>query len=239
MGGKGSDGPQYTQQQINEQAYAYGQQGVKWVDFQADIPFGHDQALQSWMAGQQAGGSHAGSHGGFEFSFGGSHGGADAGGGADAYAEAIAQQTADLAQQEEERRRIEGQNRRDALYSDYLDAAGSATDYINSQISSELANAQLLGIDYAIDDEQKQTRINDYFGSIWGEGQQGELEALMKEWGNPAGFSGFTVVRGSGETLQSAEGGEETIAVSRGIKPTIVSEEEDQLLGGGPSVLGV
>lgn len=238
MGGKGSE-PQVSQQQINDAAYAAGAAGDRWVDIQGEIPYGHDQALQSWMQGQQSGGGGGGAHFGFEMPHFAAPHTASGGGGADAYAEAIAQQTSDLAQQEEERRRIEGENRRDALYSNYLDAAGSATDYINSQINQELANAQLLGIDYGITDEQKSARINDYFGSIWGEGQQGELEALMNEWGNPAGFSGFTIVRGSGETLQDAEGGEEQVAVSKGIKPSIISEEEDQLLGGGPSVLGV
>lgn len=151
-----------------------------------------------------------------------------------------AQQDA-LAQQEAERRRIEGENRRDALYSSYLDAGGSASDYINAQINQELANARLLGIDFNISDEAKQTRINDYFGSIWGEGQQQELEALMGEWGSPKGFNEWIYTRGTGETLEAIEGEEETVGASKGMRPldpaTILTEEED-VLGAGGAVLG-
>ena len=85
--------------------------------------------------------------------------------------------------------------RRDTLFSDYLDAAGSATEYINQQISEERANAALLGIDYQLTDEMKQQRIGQYFNTLWGAGAEGELDTLIKEYGNPTGFDGKWPIR--------------------------------------------
>ncbi len=100
--------------------------------------------------------------------------------------------------------RIEGENKRDAGYSSYMDAAATATEYINQQIASEQSRANLLGVTYKMDDAMKQTRIQDYFNTIWGTSDQGELEALMKEWGDPAGFEGWLF----GSDEQEAEGAE-------------------------------
>lgn len=244
MGGKGSE-PQYSQQQINDAAYQAGASGQKWNDVTKEVPYGHDQALQSWMQGNAStkamhaphfgGGGHA-PHGagGYDFAS------AQAESQASFEAQMQAQQDA-LAQQEAERRRIEGENARDALYSNYLDAAGSATDFINAQINEEIANAQLLGIDYNITDEMKSGRISDYFASIWGEGQQGQLQALMDEWGNPKGFEGWTVTRGDAENVKPVEGEETTVGQSKGMRPgagNILAEDEDQVLGGQTAILG-
>lgn len=91
-------------------------------------------------------------------------------------------------------------SRRDTLFSEYLDAAGSATDYINQQISEERANAALLGIDYQLTDEMKQQRIGQYFNTLWGAGAEGELDSLIKEYGNPTGFDGTWPIRRIAET---------------------------------------
>ena len=124
------------------------------------------------------------------------------------------QQKDALAQQ----RREGGIRERDSLYSDYMNAAGSATDFINSSINQERSNARLMGTEYKITDEQKQGRINDYFATIWGEGDQQRLEGLMGEWGNPTGFDQFAVTRGEGGTAP-AEGKESGAGVSGGLKP--------------------
>jgi hypothetical protein len=144
---------------------------------------------------------------------------------------------AQLAAQEEARRIAEGTAARDKLFSSYMDAAGTATDYVNSEINREMANAKLLGIDYAIDDEMKSQRISDYFATIWGEGEQAQLEGYMKDFGNPEGFTGFQITRGDGSKYAKQPGSETQEAVSGGIKPTLATEEEE-VLGGPATVLG-
>jgi hypothetical protein len=139
----------------------------------------------------------------------------------------------------DERARIsQGGRDRDNLYSSYMDAAGNATDTINKQISGERSNAALLGIDYNVTNDQKTQRINDYFGSIWGAGEQTQLEQLMGNFGNPAGFTDFLVTRGDGSNVKDTTGapGTETVVASRGMKPTIAEEEET--LGSAATILG-
>ena len=130
--------------------------------------------------------------------------------------------------------RAAGEQERDFLYSDYMDAAGSAADFINAEISGEQSNANLLGIDYAINDEQKQTRVENYFASIWGAGQQTQLEALVGKWGKPKGFEGYTVTRGDASQYMGVdEGEEESRGVSRGIRPspTLATADSEEVLG--------
>lgn len=246
MGGKGGGGGP-SQDVINQQAYAAGAAGDKWSNITHRIPYGHESALDSWKQGQ-ASTRNQGFHGGagkpydFFTDYMKKSGFHDAQSSQQSSYEASMQANIEAQRQaEEERRRIEGENRRDSLYSNYLDAAGSATDYVNTEISRELANAQLLGIDYDITDEAKSTRINDYFATIWGEGQQSQLEALMGEWGNPKGFEGFTIVRGDESTYAPVEGEEKKVGESKGMKgrPGSVLDEEEQVLGGQSAILGV
>ena len=155
------------------------------------------------------------------------------------YEDMLAQQQAQYEQQLADQARIQGESDRDRMYADYLSAADSAIGFVTGEIDQERSNAALLGIDYNITEEARTQRISDYFASIWGEGQQTQLEALMGEWGNPTGFAGFSVVRGdpSGYAAEG-EGQEETIATSTGIRPgTLVTEEEDTL-GGSRTALG-
>ncbi len=242
MGGNGSSGP--SQAAINLAAFQAGAGGERWVDIQGQIPKYHDTALESWKAGQQQNRPmYGGGGGGFHMpsfhmpEMGG-------GGGADMQAQFdmnMQSQQDLIRQQEEERRRIEGQNRRDALYAPYLDAAGSATDFVNTEVNQEIANSRLLGIDYSITDEQKSTRINDYFATVWGEGQQSQLEALMREWGNPQGFEGFTVTRGDASRYGgTGDATEEQVTPGRGQRPTFLGQEDEEIgLGGGATILGM
>lgn len=92
-----------------------------------------------------------------------------------------------------------GLNRRDSMYSDYLSAAETSVDFINEQIIQEQANADLLGIQYEVTDEQKAERISKYFSSVWGEGDQSTLEGLFGEFGDPEGFEGFSIERYQGD----------------------------------------
>lgn len=86
-------------------------------------------------------------------------------------------------------------SRRNTLFSGYVTAADTAADYINNQINEERSNAALLGIDYQLTDELKQQRINKYFDSLWGAGDELELDNLIKEYGNPTGFDGNWSIR--------------------------------------------
>lgn len=154
-------------------------------------------------------------------------------------AEADAKAQAAYEAQQEQLRIKQGTRDRDDLYGAYMDAAGTAVDFINSEISKEQANAALLGIDYAITDEQKSTRINDYFATIWGAGEQSQLEALMGEFGNPEGFSGFSVTRGDGSKYAGTEASETQVATSQGIRPSIVTEDDEEgILGSSSTILG-
>ncbi len=147
--------------------------------------------------------------------------------------------SAELAKQAEDNRIAKGESDRDAAYTNYMDAAGSSTDYINAEINKEQANARLLGTDYQMNDEMKSSRINDYFASVWGEGQQTEMEQLFDEFGKPKGFEDFTVTRGDGSKYadQATEGSEETVATTGRTKVTSPLDDEDTL-GGAVSPLG-
>jgi hypothetical protein len=112
---------------------------------------------------------------------------------------------------------------------------------VNQQISDEMANARLLGIDYGLTDTQKQQRISDYFASVWGEGQQSQLEGLFDKWGKPKGFSGFTITRGDAGNLKSDPASEKTVGTSKGTTPTkraVIGDDEEEILGKTGSVLG-
>lgn len=142
-----------------------------------------------------------------------------------------------------EQQRQRGIQQRDELFSGYLDAASAAADYVNSEIAQEQANAKLLGIDYEITPDQRTQRINNYFATIWGEGQQTQLQNLMAEYGDPEGFSGWTVTRGD-PTMYAAtadeQAQEKTVGTTKGLKPILLGDEEETgALGGTTSILGV
>jgi hypothetical protein len=134
---------------------------------------------------------------------------------------------------QEEQKKAEGISRRDELYADYLDSVDKATNYVNDQIEQEKANADLLGVQYNMDDSIKNQRISDYFASIWGSGQQGELEKLMTDWGNPEGFEDWLVVRGDASKVDSSDGSglqEVQGATNRqGTLPSLTEEDDDEL----------
>lgn len=159
------------------------------------------------------------------------------------YEAQAAQRAAEVAEAAETKRLADGAVNRDDAYGAYLDAAGSATDYVNNEIDKQAANAALLGIDYEVNDEQKSQRINDYFASIWGEGDQAKLEGYMTDFGDPEGFDGFSVSRGDGSKYEGTEGSE-TLVTSTKTKTggtstsSILTDDEDQLGATGTTTLG-
>ncbi len=144
----------------------------------------------------------------------------------------------DRAAREEAARREAGIKRRDQLFSERLTNASLATDYITQQLNEEASTARLMGVDFNVTDEQKASRISDYFATLWGEGSERELESLIKEWGSPEGFSGtWDIVRGNAKnfTDQTKPDTSTTIATGKGVPRlatlATLDDEEEALLG--------
>lgn len=138
----------------------------------------------------------------------------------------------------EQARREAGVKRRDQLFSERLTNASLATDYITNQLNEEASTARLMGVDFNVSDEQKSSRISDYFATLWGEGSERELEALIKEWGSPEGFTGtWDIVRGNAKnfTDQTKPSTSTTIATGKGVPRlatlATMGDEEEALLG--------
>ena len=138
----------------------------------------------------------------------------------------------------EQARRDAGVKRRDQLFSERLTNASLATDYITNQLNEEASTARLMGVDFNVSDDQKSSRISDYFATLWGEGSERELEALIKEWGSPDGFTGtWDIVRGNAKnfTNQAKPDTSSTIATGKGVPRlatlATMGDEEEALLG--------
>jgi hypothetical protein len=127
---------------------------------------------------------------------------------------------------------------RDKAYSGYLNAAGQAADYVNNQIKGEQANAALLGINYDMNDAVKSQRINDHFASLWSEGDQASLDSYMKEFGNPEGFTGFSVKRGTAP-VAAAEAVTTKVSDSKQYKKAGGKLVDQEPTLGSSNVLGV
>lgn len=134
-----------------------------------------------------------------------------------------------LAEQRAAAERAQGENRRDMMVSEYMDSADLAASYVNSQITQEISNANLMGIDYDITEENKQARVSNYFASIWGEGQDAETRALVDKWGLAKGFEGFTLERGDSSMATGTIEGTETDVGRTKPKPPPVPDEDAQL----------
>lgn len=234
MGGKSGGGQQW-QQAAYENAYNAASSGQDWGTIASNTDQNYvDYARAGYDA---AGGGSRGGGGGFSMPEIPQPQQPDY---AAQQADYAAQQAAEQRRQAEELARQQGVAERDNLYSTYMDSAGQAADFINQRIAEERSNAKLSGVDYVVTDEEKSARVSDYFASVWGAGQQSRLENLMSQWGNPKGFSGFTVARGDASQYAEATPGAETSAsTSVGVKPKIATDEEEQGVLGAPSVLGV
>lgn len=147
-----------------------------------------------------------------------------------------------LAEQRAAAERAQGENRRDMMVSEYMDSADLAANYVNSQITQEISNANLMGIEYEVTEENKAARVSNYFASIWGEGQDSEAKALVDKWGMAKGFEGFTLERGDASMATGTiEGTEQDVGRTKP-KPPPKPEEDaalarEDLLGTG-GILG-
>lgn len=98
-------------------------------------------------------------------------------------------------------------------------AANDAIAFIEADEGSRKSRAALMGVDYSITDDEKATKINDYFASIWSDANELRLNELMTEWGDPAGFTGFAIQRGEATAAEPKEGSILTEAFSGGVRP--------------------
>ena len=139
----------------------------------------------------------------------------------------------------------------DTLWGSRMDAADRAISDVTGQIDRELSNARLRGLDYAVTDEQRQTRVNNMFAAYWSEGDESKLGGLAGQYGNPEQDSGlrgsielkggyeweYDVIRGENpDTPGEITEGERDIAKPRSTLPTSLTpsslfSEEDTVLG--------
>lgn len=159
----------------------------------------------------------------------------------DPLGELFNEETERVKREQEEALRKMKIGQRDTMLAERLGYEENAIDYINSQIAQERSNAALFGIDYNMDDDIKQGRINDYFATMWTEQQENDLGAMLTEFGNPEGFSGFTATRGRDTFKDKNKASRTTVSKSRGFKS---SEDFENILtgymplGGADSILG-
>jgi len=131
---------------------------------------------------------------------------------------------------------ITGQNDLKSLYGDYINASETATKYINNQINSERSNSALLGIDYSITDEDKSSRISNYFSEIWSEDNATKLTDLNTKFGDEENPLEFLISRGVADEAAKAD---EAPSSGKPRGSTILSafDNEDDKLSGN-SILG-
>jgi hypothetical protein len=127
-------------------------------------------------------------------------------------------QAAELAERRKEEYRQSRVSSRDAMISDRLSAEDAAVNYVNNQIDKERSNASLFGIDYKIDQSSKDKRISDYFSSVWGEGDESNLNSLFEEVGTPEGFGDFKLKRGTPAASPEENPTNKVVSSSSGIR---------------------
>ena len=113
------------------------------------------------------------------------------------------------------------------LYSRKFDAAEKATADINQQIADEMGHAQVVGLDYNIDDVTKQSRINNLFATYWGEGDDSTLTALTGQWGDAGYKWDLPIVRGTpAEKPGEKTPGDKAGAAVKAKAPKLKAEED-------------
>lgn len=225
MGGKGSDGPdaEYTRlaNEIGQQGYRHGSTNTRPGDDYDPGQWG-DYFNQGYAAGQREWNSNQMMEQLRETisGFGSSTPHVPSG-------PSFEEQMAIMEEKE-------GIFQRDSLYREYIDSVSLATDYVNSQIDNEISNANLMGIEYRMTDEIKQSRLENYFASIWGEGADMELKSLVGKWGEPTGFEGYVLTRGEATIIGESPGEDSAQASARTPLPgpgAILDQAEEDTLG--------
>jgi len=126
----------------------------------------------------------------------------------------------------------------EALYADYIDASETATTYINNQISGQRADAALTGVDFAVTDEEKTSKISNYFAEIWSAEDDQKLTKLNDEFGQDRETPyEFLIKRGVTPDAAEEETANTTVkSRGAGTLATSFSNEDDKLSGN--SILG-
>lgn len=83
----------------------------------------------------------------------------------------------------EKNRVIQGERDRNQYIGQYFDAANESSSYITDKIAKEKANANLMGVNYQMNDDIKKQRINQHFSSIWSEDDQVQLDTAIGDFG--------------------------------------------------------
>lgn len=144
-----------------------------------------------------------------------------------------------LAQQTAAAAKAQGIAQVSALYSAKFDAADMAVAEVNQQILDETAHAQLVGLDYNVDEASKQARINDIFANYWSEADESQLTSLIGKYGNAGYKWDLPVERGKSKAETAKEktpGDTAGGAVKAKTRGTKLTTEENPL--GSASVLG-
>jgi len=104
------------------------------------------------------------------------------------------------AKQAEEARLAEGRASRDTAIANREGARNTATTRIDTTIAKERANADLRGVVFRVNPEDRQARINKQFSKLFSKDQQTQLDRLIKEFGAPDGYVPDTTPRGTAST---------------------------------------
>lgn len=120
----------------------------------------------------------------------------------------------------------------DEAFSTKLDAANRAIEDVNTQIAEETAHAQTRGLDYSVDEAQKQERIDNMFADYWSESSDAQFNDLYSKWG--AGNKQYdwtlNVKRGTAASSKGAlpkEGDKVGGKVARGAGATVLTDDEE------------
>ena len=223
--GKGGSSPQYTSQDAYNHGYSLKEGNVRMEGLAGWTPDmeGYDQVYAGYMQ------AHNEKVQKEKFKMMMEQGNADS---VRAYEASMAAQRAAA-----EEARLSGlRDKRDSMIGGYFDAANSATSYVSEKLASEKSNAAMMGVDYNMSDDIKNERISNYFGSIWSEGNQAELEGSFNEVG--AGDFEQTLWRGEGvEAGPAGSVGEEQAGggIKAKAKKTLIDDENTL---GVQSILG-
>lgn len=118
------------------------------------------------------------------------------------------------------------------------DAANQAVSDINTQLTNEASQAKLYGLDYAIDEMDRSSRINNKFAEIWSEENESALQKLITDYGTTKTWTSG-IVRGTPETKTDPTTSKEAGGKVNSPKPRGSRGQEDEdalskkdLLGG-------
>ena len=123
-------------------------------------------------------------------------------------------------------------------YGTYRARGEEATNAVDAQINERRTNAALLGVDFELTDDARQTMVNDQFAALWTDEDQAALDSLKDFEDNREGQVAYDYTRGDAANAITDQSGTSTLVTEGGgITPTTQSAsllddtEGTQLLG--------